>query len=96
MTKAARAPRAGNTDKVSVSIDRADLRLLRKRAKRLYDGNLSAVIAEGVRRIREEEGREALVEWLGGAADMTEAEAVDIRSEWQPPPKKARRRGRAA
>ena len=96
MARAARTARAGNTDKVSVSIDRADLRFLRKRAERLYAGNLSAVIAEGVRRIREEEGREALVEWLGSAADMTEAEASTIRSEWQRSPKKARRRGRAA
>ena len=75
--------RAGTTDKVSVSIDRADLAVLRKRARRLYRGNLSAVVAEGIRRIREDEGREALVAWLGDAgaapADVRDA----LRAEWK-------------
>jgi hypothetical protein len=57
--------RSGRTEKISVSIDRSDLSLLQKRARRLYGGNLSAAIAEGVRRVNEEEGREALVAWLG-------------------------------
>ena len=54
-----------------LSPDRADLGTLRRRAKKLYGGNLSAAIAEAARRIREEEGREALVAWLGDAAQVT-------------------------
>ena len=76
--------RAGNTEKVSVSLDRSDLAMLRKRARRLYKGNLSAVIAEGVQRVREEEGRQALLAWLGDAADATPAELQAIRDEWPP------------
>jgi hypothetical protein len=87
--------RPGRTDKISVSIDRADLAILRKRARRLYQGNLSAVIAEGVRRVREEEGREALVQWLGEAGNATDDERNAIRKEWKreagQPAKRSRR-----
>jgi hypothetical protein len=83
MTRAAtKRSRAGHTDKISVSIDRKDLDALRRRARRLHGGNLSAVIAEGVRRVREEEGREALVAWLGEAGSATEDERNAVRSEW--------------
>ncbi len=91
------APRSrpGRTEKISVSLDRADVDSLRKRAKKLYGGNLSAAVAEGARRIREEEGREALVAWLGQAADTTPDEREAIRAEWGGKPTK-RRRPRAA
>lgn len=81
----ARRPRrrAGRTDKISVSLDRSDLAIVKKRARRLHDGNISAVIAEGVRLVREEEGREALVEWLGDAAAATPAQRESIRAEWR-------------
>ena len=82
-TSAKSSVRAGTTDKISISIDRADLAVLRRRARRLYRGNLSAVVAEGVRRIREEEGREALVAWLGDAGDASAAVRDALRSEWQ-------------
>jgi hypothetical protein len=77
------AGRAGKTEKVSVSLDHADLALLRKRARRLHGGNLSAALADGIRRLREEEGREALVAWLGEAATTTEAEREAIHAEWR-------------
>lgn len=76
------APRPGRTEKVSVSLDRSDLLTLRRRAKKLYGGNLSAAIAEAARRLREEEGREALVAWLGEAAATTPEERDAIRAEW--------------
>lgn len=87
-----RSRRAGQTDKVSISLDRSELSTLRKRARRLYGGNLSAVIAEGVRRIREEEGREALVAWLGEAGHATPEEQEAIRAEWRGPAVRRRRR----
>jgi hypothetical protein len=89
-----RPARAGTTEKVSISLDRSDLKLLRMRARRLYGGNLSAVVAEGVRRIREEEGRQALVAWLGEAADATPAELDAIRNEWRRHVARARRPGK--
>jgi hypothetical protein len=92
-----RAPqsRPGRTEKISVSLDRSDVHALRRRAKKLYNGNLSAAVAEGARRIREEEGREALVAWLGQAAEATPEERDALRAEWRPEPPK-RRRTRAA
>jgi hypothetical protein len=80
--------RAGVTEKISVSVERGDLRVLRRRARRLYGGNLSAVVAEAARRIREEEGREALVTWLGAAGDTTGEQRQAIREEWAPPPRR--------
>jgi hypothetical protein len=94
---AKKAGRAGQTDKISVSLDRTDLAALRRRARLLYGGNLSAAVAEGVRRVREEEGREALVAWLGKAGDATPAERDALRAEWNgavAPP--AVKRGRKA
>ena len=77
-----------------MSLDRADLVALRKRARRLHGGNLSAVIAEGVRRVREEEGREALVSWLGAAGKTTDEERRAILDDIRVTP--ARRRARRA
>jgi hypothetical protein len=90
----AKAPRAGSTAKVSVSIERADLALLQRRARKLYGGNLSAAVGEGVRHIREQEGREALVAWLGSAGEASDAERDQLRREWQAPapPTQARRK----
>ena len=94
MPPRSRAARAGTTEKVSISIDRSDLAVMRKRARRLYAGNLSAVVAEGLRRVREEEGREALLEWLGAAAEASPSELEAIRDEWGSavPRRRARRR----
>ncbi len=83
--KLARRTRAGNTDKISVSLDRADVLVLRERADRIYGGNLSAAVAEGVRRLREEQGREALVQWLGDAAHATAEEREALIAEWESP-----------
>jgi hypothetical protein len=40
------AKRAGVTQKVSFSVNREDLAMLKKRAKRLNGGNVSAVFAD--------------------------------------------------
>jgi hypothetical protein len=79
---AASTARGGRTEKISVSLERSDLQALRRRAKRLYGGNVSAAIAEAARRIREEEGRDKLVVWLGDSAKTTAQERDAIRTEW--------------
>lgn len=101
MSKVAHAPqpraprsRPGRTEKISVSLDRSDVHALRRRAKKLYGGDLSLAVAEGARRIREEEGREALVAWLGQAAEATPEQREAILAEWGAAPTK--RRPRAA
>jgi len=78
-----KAQRAGQTEKISVSLAHADLAALRRRARRLYGGNLSAAVAEGVRRIHEEEGREALAAWLGDAGEASPEERDALRAEWR-------------
>jgi hypothetical protein len=77
------AKRSGSTEKISVSVERTDLAVLRRRARRLYGGNLSAVVAEAARRIREEEGRAALVDWLGPAGEASVEERDTVRSQWK-------------
>lgn len=58
--------RAGLTEKISISVNREDLKALKRRAKRLYDGNVSAVIAELAADAKLLEGMNDLVHWLGG------------------------------
>jgi hypothetical protein len=75
--------RAGTTEKISVSLDREDLKALKQRAKRLYDGNVSAVIAELAADARLLEGMHDLVEWLGGPS-LTDEDRKRIDREWRP------------
>ena len=69
--------------KISISLDPADLAAVRRRARRLHGGSVSAALAEGVQRLREEEGREALVTWLGDAGRATPEERESIRATWR-------------
>ena len=88
------AKRPGRTVKLSISIGHDDLELLKKRAKRVSGGNISAAIADTIRIAREWEGREALASWLGeGREEPSPATMNAIRSEWRAPkrPKKSTR-----
>lgn len=76
--------RAGVTEKISVSISRSDLASLRKRAKRLYAGNVSAVIAELAADAALLEGMHELVGWLGGPS-LTEQDRASMDREWAEP-----------
>ena len=78
------AQRQGRTVKLSISIDRDDLAHLRKRAKRLSGGNLSAAITDMIRIAGEWEGRDALAKWLGEGRDEPSARAMNaVRAEWR-------------
>ena len=68
--------RAGNTVKVSVSLDREDLAALKRRAAESYDGNLSAAFAEAARWLRQREARQRLIEKLGGPTLEAESSAA--------------------
>ncbi len=82
--------RAGSTEKISVSLQKDDLAALRKRAKRLYDGNLSAVIAELAADAARLEGMHALVEHLGGPT-LTDADRAELDAEWARPKARSKR-----
>lgn len=56
---AGRKPRAGNTITLSISMSPEDVAVLRKRAKRLHGGNVSAAIADAAELLRIEENRQA-------------------------------------
>ena len=83
------------TEKISISVERSDLEVLRRRASKLYGGNLSAAVGEGVRHIREQEGREALVHWLGSAGDAPAEVRAAIRAEWRAPVRRGGRKTKA-
>lgn len=88
------AKRPGRTVKLSISIGHDDLELLKKRAKLLSCGNISAAIADTIRIAREWEGRESLATWLGEGREEPSPETMDaIRKEWRAPerPKKSKR-----
>jgi len=56
---ASRRKRAGNTVTLSVSIRPEDVAILRKRAKRLHGGSVSAAIGDAAELLRIEENRQA-------------------------------------
>jgi hypothetical protein len=74
--------RAGKTVKVSVSLDRADLAILKRRAKELHRGNLSAVFGEAARLIAQRDARLRLIDLLGGPTLTADsAAAIDVEQE---------------
>lgn len=67
--------------KVSVSVADEDLKILKRRAKRLYDGNLSAVIHELAQKAKKQEAMERLIGSLGGPS-LTDDDRRTIDAEW--------------
>lgn len=72
------AKRAGITRKVSLSVNEADLALLKKRAKRLHGGNVSAVFAELIAEIKRQEAWERATAWYGEPIVLSDAERETI------------------
>ena len=87
------AKRAGQTVKLSISLDSEHHALLEKRAKRLPGGNVSAAIAEALDLAAEWDGRRALAEWLGAPhREPTRDELDAVRAEWKGGNRKRRTR----
>jgi hypothetical protein len=87
--------RAGRTVKLSISIDRDDLAMLKKRARGHLKGNLSAAIAELFSVAKEAIGREELGAWLTEGRPDPGPEAMEaVRAEWRG--RRSRRRPHAA
>jgi hypothetical protein len=66
--------------KVSISIDDADLKWLKRRARRIHGGNLSAAVAEGTRLVRHNEALGALLDKLG-APELSPDERAKLTEE---------------
>jgi hypothetical protein len=90
--------RAGRTVKISVSLDRDDVAVLRRRARESFGGNLSAAFSEAARWIRQREARRRLIDALGGPTLTTSAAAaIDAEQDGTLPPHRRKpQRKRAA
>ena len=74
--------RPGGTTHLSISLPTDEARLLRRRAKRIYDGNVSRVVSDAIRYIAYEEGRDALIASFDGKGMPTPAEANQLDRAW--------------
>lgn len=84
--------RSGKTVKVSISIDKADLAVLKRRARESYRGNLSAAFSEAARLIRQRAARTRLIDMLGGPSlTASAAGTIDAEQSGHTGPKKTRR-----
>lgn len=72
----------GQTVKVSISIRKDDLAVLRRRARKLHKGNLSAIMAEAAASARRKEAQEEVLAWIG-PLDMTDEQREALRAEWR-------------
>jgi hypothetical protein len=88
--------RAGVTRKVSLSVHEDDLRMLKMRAKRVHGGNVSAVFAELIDRVRREEALREAFEWYGKPIVLSDEHRARIDREIFGEPRRAQRRKRTA
>lgn len=75
--------RAGGTTNLSISLPTEEVKILKRRAKRVYGGNVSRVVSEAIRYVAYEEGRDALIESFGGKGRPTHAEARQLDTDWR-------------
>jgi hypothetical protein len=74
--------RPGGTTHLSISLPTEEAKILKRRAKRVYEGNVSRVVSDAVRYIAYEEGRDALIASFGGRGKLTPAEAARLDKDW--------------
>jgi hypothetical protein len=72
------AKRAGVTRKVSLSVHEDDWKMLKKRAERGHGGNVSAVFADLIVRIRREEALRKAFEWYGEEIALSDDDRARI------------------
>ena len=87
--------RAGTTEKVSVSLQRDLLKTLKRRAKRLYAGNLSAVLTEVAEAAARLEAQDDLISHFGWGP-LSDAERAEIEAEWYAPSAEKKRKKKTA
>jgi hypothetical protein len=74
--------RPGGTTHLSISLPTDEARILKRRAKRAYGGNVSRVISDAIRYIAYEEGRDALIASFGSKGRPTREEAQRLDEDW--------------
>jgi hypothetical protein len=75
--------RPGGTAHLSISLPVEEATILKRRAKRVYGGNVSRVVSDAIRYIAYEEGRDTLIASFGGKGRPTSAEAARLDAEWE-------------
>jgi hypothetical protein len=78
-----------STTKISVTVEDSALAWLRRRAKRVHGGNLSAAIAEAASIARKQEALRAFLD-AEGVPPLREDELGAIIDEWRSPPPRGR------
>lgn len=74
--------RPGGTIHLSISLPSEEAKILKRRAKRAYGGNVSRVVSDAIRYIAYEEGRDALIASFGGKGRPSQEEARRLDEEW--------------
>ena len=74
--------RPGGTAHLSISLPVEEAKILKRRAKRVYGGNVSRVVSDAIRYIAYEEGRDALIESFGEKSKLTAEETRKLDAEW--------------
>jgi hypothetical protein len=74
--------RPGGTTHLSISLPTEEAKVLKRRAKRVYGGNVSRVISDAIRYVAYEEGRDALIASFGAKGRLTHDEARRLDAEW--------------
>ena len=74
--------RPGGTAHLSISLPKEEAKILKRRAKRIYGGNVSRVISDAIRYVAYEEGRDALIASFGGKGKPTVEEARQLDGDW--------------
>jgi len=67
---------------MSISLPTEEAKILKRRAKRIYGGNVSRVVSDAIRYIAYEEGRDALLASFGRRGKPTAEEARRLDAEW--------------
>jgi hypothetical protein len=78
-----------STSKISVTIDASELTWLRRRAKQIHGGNLSAAVVEATRTLRKQEALRAFLE-KEGVPHLDANELAAVQDEWRPPTRSMR------
>jgi hypothetical protein len=74
--------RPGGTTHLSISLPTAEANVLKRRARRVYGGNVSRVVSDAIRYVAYEEGRDALIASFGGKGRPSREEARRLDAEW--------------
>ena len=77
--------------KISITIDASELTWLRRRAKQVHGGNLSAAVVEAVRTLRKQEALCAFLE-KENVPQLSVKELEVVQDEWRPRARRTKKR----